>query len=183
MEILLEIRADYGRGTTAYARSAKTGQPFGSQYFLTLSPSVLNSTFVPRCSRIVLVVRLIMPWRLPVCWYFTLPVAVILKRFLAPDLVFSLGIWLSLSARSRQARRPKYAPWGTLGPRSGCSGLSVNRRHGSPYWPGGECAALWQRRPQHATACRRGLIRYQTTAPPANCERRVLRCSESVLPR
>src|SRR6478672_2549606 len=105
-----------------------------------------------------------MPWRLPVCWYFTLPVAVILKRFLAPDLVFSLGIWLSLSARSGQARRPKYAPWGTLGPRSGCSGLSFNRCHGSPYWPGSECAALWQRRPQHATACRRRLIRYQITA-------------------
>src|SRR5690348_2589895 len=60
-----------------------------------LSPSDLNSTDVPRCSRMVLVVRLIMPWRLPDCWYFTLPVAVILKRFLAPDLVFSLGIWLS----------------------------------------------------------------------------------------
>src|SRR5207344_1053566 len=113
--ILLAIRADYVRGTAALARPAGTGQPFGSQYFLTLSPSVLNSTLVPRCSRIVLVVRLIMPWRLPVCWYFTLPVAVILKRFLAPDLVFNLGIWLSSSARSGQAHRPKYAPWGTLG--------------------------------------------------------------------
>src|SRR6187551_1696534 len=102
MEILLEIRADYGRGTTAYARPAGTGQPFGSQYFLMLSPSVLNSTLVPRCSRIVLVVRLIMPWRLPVCWYFTLPVPVILKRFLAPDLVFNLGIWLSSSAANAE---------------------------------------------------------------------------------
>src|SRR5262249_19038870 len=74
-------------------------QPFGNQYFLILSPSVLNSTLVPRCSRIVFVVRLIIPWRLPVCWYFTLPVAVILKRFLAPDLVFNLGIWLSSSTR------------------------------------------------------------------------------------
>src|SRR6478609_10699477 len=72
-----------------------TLQPFGRKYFLMLSPSVLNSTDVPRCSRIVLVVRLIMPWRLPDCWYFTLPVPVILKRFLAPDLVFNLGIWLS----------------------------------------------------------------------------------------
>src|ERR1051325_7158636 len=89
-------------------RTSGRDQPFGSQYFLTLSPSVLNSTRVPRCSRIVLVVRLIMPWRLPVCWYFTLPVPVILKRFLAPDLVFNLGIWLSLSARRGGARRPKY---------------------------------------------------------------------------
>ena len=38
---------------------------------------------------------LIMPWRLPRWACITLPVAVTLKRFLAPDLVFSLGIWLS----------------------------------------------------------------------------------------
>src|SRR5882724_8293324 len=36
-----------------------------------------------------------MPWRLPRWAAITLPVAVTLKRFLAPDLVFSLGIWLS----------------------------------------------------------------------------------------
>src|SRR4030095_15117411 len=36
-----------------------------------------------------------MPCRLPRWAYSTLPVAVILKRFLAPDLVFNLGIWLS----------------------------------------------------------------------------------------
>src|SRR5262245_17978148 len=116
-----------------------------------LSPSVLNSTLVPRCSRIVFVVRLIMPWRLPVCWYFTLPVAVILKRFLAPDLVFNLGIWLSLSARRGAGPPAEICSLGHDGPQSGCSELSVNRRHGSPYWPGGECAALWQRRPRHAT--------------------------------
>src|SRR5262249_17527280 len=78
----------------ALGRSA-TVQLFGSQYFLMLSPSVLNKTLVPRWSRTCLVLRLIMPWRLPDCWYRTLPVPVILKRFLAPDLVFSLGIWLS----------------------------------------------------------------------------------------
>src|SRR5262245_7414061 len=116
-----------------------------------LSPSVLNSTLVPRCSRIVFVVRLIIPRHVPVCWYFTLPVAVILKRCLPHHLVFSLAIWLSLSAHCGRFRRPIYAA-GAQWPRSGCSGLSVNRRHGSPYWPGGECAALWQRRPPHATA-------------------------------
>src|SRR5215510_105692 len=100
-----------------------------------LSPSVLNSTLVPRCSRIVLVVRLIMPWRLPVCWYFTLPDAVILKRFLAPDLVFNLGIWLSSSARNGTPHgRNVLKAKNRLG--AVCSGLSVNRRHGSPYWPG-----------------------------------------------
>jgi hypothetical protein len=32
---------------------------------------------------------------LPDCWYLTLPVAVTLKRFFAPEWVFSLGILLS----------------------------------------------------------------------------------------
>src|SRR5258708_16970837 len=73
------------------------GQPFGNQYFLILSPSVLNISLVPRCSRICLVVRLIMPWRLPDWANSTLPVAGTLKRFFATDFVFSLGIWLSFS--------------------------------------------------------------------------------------
>jgi hypothetical protein len=34
----------------------------------------------------------------------TLPVAVTLKRFLAPDLVFSLGIWLSCLPQHESAR-------------------------------------------------------------------------------
>src|SRR6201988_347429 len=73
----------------------KRDQAFGRKYFLMLSPSVLNSTRVPRSCRICFLVRLIMPWRLPRWACITLPVAVTLKRFLAPDLVFSLGIWLS----------------------------------------------------------------------------------------
>src|SRR6185312_6619035 len=107
MTKLLRIQADIELRTAAARGGAgrNSGQPFGIQYFLTLSPSVLNSTAVPRCSRIVFVVRLIMPWRLPVCWYLTLPPAVILKRFLAPDLVFSLGIWLSSSAAEERGRK------------------------------------------------------------------------------
>src|SRR3982074_1627418 len=73
----------------------RNNQAFGKKYFLMLSPSVLNSTRVPRSWRICFLVRLIMPWRLPRWAAITLPVAVTLKRFLAPDLVFSLGIWLS----------------------------------------------------------------------------------------
>ncbi len=38
------------------------------KYFLILSPSVLNGTEVPRNCLICLLVRLIMPWRLPDCW-------------------------------------------------------------------------------------------------------------------
>src|SRR5215471_18574431 len=62
-------------------------QLFGNQYFLMRSPSVLNNTLVPRCSRICLVVRLSMPWRLPDWAKSTFPEAVTLKRFFAPDLV------------------------------------------------------------------------------------------------
>src|ERR1700681_4105459 len=64
-------------------------------YFLTILASLSHSTMVPRALRTNLAVRLIMPWRLPWAATFTLPVPVILKRFLAPLLVFSLGILLS----------------------------------------------------------------------------------------
>src|SRR6266436_6710646 len=49
---------------------------------------------VPRCWRICLLVRLIMPWRLLAWVEITLPVPVSRKRFLTPDLVFILGIRL-----------------------------------------------------------------------------------------
>src|SRR5271165_5418542 len=52
---------------------------------------------VPRSSRICSFDRLIIPCRLPTWPSFTLPVAVSLKRFLAPDLVFILGILRLLS--------------------------------------------------------------------------------------
>src|SRR6185295_2759496 len=65
-------------------------------YFLTILASESFSTMVPRASRMNFAVRLIMPWRLPWAATFTLPVPVILKRFLAPLLVFSLGILLSV---------------------------------------------------------------------------------------
>src|SRR6202162_2657654 len=94
-----------GRGSAAMDRvGGLNDQAFGKKYFLTLSPSVLNSTRVPRSWRICFLVRLIMPWRLPRWACITLPVAVTLKRFLAPDLVFSLGIWLSCC---RTKTRPK----------------------------------------------------------------------------
>src|SRR5215813_13782034 len=45
-----------------------------------------------------------MPWRLPRWACITFPVPVTLKRFLAPDLVFSLGIWLSSWPQHETAR-------------------------------------------------------------------------------
>src|SRR5260370_37355200 len=85
-------------------RSCPGDQPLGRKYFLMLSPSVLNMTRVPRSWRICFLVRLIIPWRLPAIADFTLPLPVILKRFLAPDLVFSLGILLSFGAASDAAK-------------------------------------------------------------------------------
>src|SRR5690349_18067316 len=70
--------------------------PFGRKFLMTFLPSGSARTIVPRASRMNLLVRLIMPWRLPMACARTLPVAVILNRFLAADLVFILGILLLL---------------------------------------------------------------------------------------
>src|ERR1700739_2199725 len=99
--MVTERRADAARWLSGRERD----QAFGKKYFLTLSPSVLNSTRVPRSWRICFLVRLIMPWRLPRWACITLPVAVTLKRFLAPDLVFRVGIWLSYGRNARPPSR------------------------------------------------------------------------------
>src|SRR5262245_30740905 len=84
--------------------------------------SLSFSTMVPRALRTNLVVRLIMPWRLPWAATLTLPVPVILKRFLAPLLVFSLGILLAplrwrrwaAAGFSKHKKPPRHAPPGGL---------------------------------------------------------------------
>ena len=65
-------------------------------------------TLVPRFWRMYLPLWLISRWRLPATPALILPVAVILKRFLAPDLVFSLGFLSSVG----ETRRP---PWHAVG--------------------------------------------------------------------
>jgi hypothetical protein len=62
--------------------------------FFTMRASGSARTMVPRASRMNLLDRLIMPWRLPAAADLTLPEAVILKRFLQDDFVFILGILL-----------------------------------------------------------------------------------------
>jgi len=62
---------------------------------LTIFSSAAQSVVVPRALRMNLVVRLIIPWRLPAWPAFTRPEAVTLKRFLQLDLVFILGISVS----------------------------------------------------------------------------------------
>src|SRR5438045_7516826 len=56
---------------------------------------------VPRFWRIYLALWLISRWRLPATPCLILPVAVSLKRFLTPLLVFSLGIFVSLLSLDR----------------------------------------------------------------------------------
>src|SRR4051812_37856898 len=91
----------YGRANAA----RRFRYPLGRKNLMMFSPSALNMMRVPRSWRICFLVRLIMPWRLPAIADFTLPLAVILKRFLAPDLVFSLGILLSFKVRLRTRQR------------------------------------------------------------------------------
>ena len=64
--------------------------------FFTMRVSGSERTVVPRALRRNELERLIMPWRLPAWPALILPEAVILKRFLAPDFVFILGILLVL---------------------------------------------------------------------------------------
>jgi len=54
--------------------------------------SASDITLVPRFVRMYLALWLIRRWRLPATPAFTLPVAVSLKRFFTPDLVFNFGI-------------------------------------------------------------------------------------------
>src|SRR5580698_10865755 len=57
--------------------------------------SISVSVWLPRLERFIFWLRLIRPWRLLPGPARTLPVAVILNRFLTDDLVFILGILVS----------------------------------------------------------------------------------------
>ena len=63
----LDVRYTFTRDMGGLLDEVLGAQALGRKYFLTLSPSVLNMTRVPRRLRICLLVRLIMPCRLP-CW-------------------------------------------------------------------------------------------------------------------
>src|SRR3546814_13733385 len=59
----------------------------------------------PRAPRIIFWGRLRMPWRLPAWPIMTLPEPERRKRFLAPDLFFSLGIFASFQNETRHLER------------------------------------------------------------------------------
>src|SRR4051794_2405651 len=70
-----------------------------------------DMTLVPRCWRMYLALWLMSRCRLPATPALILPVAVILKRFLAPDLVFSLGIFLNGRSRPQALRAALACHW------------------------------------------------------------------------
>src|ERR1700730_7416746 len=98
-------------------------------------------TVVPLSSRICALERLIMPWRLPAWAGLSLPFAVNLKRFLALDFVFILGI----------LRSPDW--WRGLNPAMVCWAKPGHGRiwdgHGMPCTRGGpkEAASYTEKRP------------------------------------
>src|SRR6185437_9702784 len=83
---------DACHGVLAPAQS----RPYGA-HCLTVRPSAWVSVWLPRLERFIFWLRLIRPWRLLPGPASTLPVAVILNRFLTDDLVFILGISISFS--------------------------------------------------------------------------------------
>ena len=72
---------------------------------------------VPRALRMNFLVRLIMPCRLPAWPLITLPVAETLKRFLALDLVFILGISISFFRAVHKPTRRATLAGGSVGAR------------------------------------------------------------------
>src|SRR5262245_61683404 len=67
---------------------------YGKKLRLMMRVSGSDTRVMPVCWRRKRLPRLVMPWRLPTTPCFTLPVAVKRKRFLAPLLVFILGIFV-----------------------------------------------------------------------------------------
>src|SRR5579872_6577984 len=72
--------------------------PYGAHCF-TARASISVSVCMRRLLRLAFWVRAESMWRLKPGPAFTLPVAVILNRFLTDDLVFALGICISLCVR------------------------------------------------------------------------------------
>src|SRR5215212_2253905 len=67
---------------------------YGKKLRLMIRVSGSDTMAIPVAWRRKRLPRLLMPWRLPATPCFTLPVAVKRKRFLAPLLVFILGIFV-----------------------------------------------------------------------------------------
>src|SRR5690606_24944176 len=94
LEDLLVAGVGGNASLNAHVSISLQRQRLYGMYHLTRPSSPLERILVPRLVRMYLALWLIRRWRLPATPTFTLPVAVKLNRFLAPDLVFILGILL-----------------------------------------------------------------------------------------
>src|SRR6476646_9749996 len=83
---------------------------YGKKLRLMMRVSGSDTSVMPVCWRRKRLPRLLMPWRLPTTPCFTLPVAVKRKRFLAPLLVFILGIFVPFQRVSAEAPVPARKP-------------------------------------------------------------------------
>src|SRR5690606_4797871 len=90
-------------------------------HFLITFASASETRSVPRFWRIYLALWRISRWRLPATPCLILPVAVILKRFFTPLLVFILGIFVSFN------RDTSNQPWQPLWPDRQMNHVSVKR--------------------------------------------------------
>src|SRR6476661_436791 len=86
-------------------------RPYGAQAF-TRAVSASARISVPRFWRMYLALWLISRWRLPATPCLILPVAVSLKRFLTPLLVFSLGIFSPLLEQASELSNCHGSPFG-----------------------------------------------------------------------
>ena len=147
-----------------------------------LSPSVLNSTRVPRCWRICFLVRLIMPWRLPACADFTLPLAGDLEALFSARLGLQLGHLALHSVRRRHMRRKRRVRPDVLGMSVLIEQLSPPRQ---PFSAGRREGGLWQRAGGKDNRRRRLTMprRLAETAAPATALRALKHAMAAVLAR
>src|SRR5215813_9220405 len=82
---------------------------YGKKLRLMMRASGSDTGVIPVFWRRKRLPRLLMPWRLPTTPCFTLPVAVKRKRFLAPLLVFILGIFVPFQRVTDW--QPRQCPW------------------------------------------------------------------------
>src|SRR5580698_3597779 len=95
-----------------------------------------DMTFVPRFWRMYLASWLISRCRLPATPALILPVAVSLKRFLAPDLVFNFGILHRTLADPSSREWQKEPPWHAMGQAARRSRRVYGKGGGNASGPG-----------------------------------------------
>src|ERR1051325_5158918 len=106
---------------------------YGKKLRLMMRVSGSDTIAMPVAWRMKRLLRLVMPWRLPTTPCFTLPVAVKRKRFLAPLLVFILGIFFPFQRVTIGGRGNALT---ARPPRRGAYTGRARRTQAARTWPG-----------------------------------------------